>query len=397
MDAAAAGLLLLEWGVPLSDLFDLARRHHAATEAVAREAVAMFATHVRGPLRARAPATGTPGPAADGEGRPPGPGLRRAAPGGEHPGRPPLHPDAAEGGPRPRRAGGLRRRATGSGPRPATAVADPGRPPSDAGPRTPPGPVTVPVRPEAGSPDATGGRPPRRRPRPRSTSTWRPGPPRPTCPTGRGEDRPGALDVRHHRPPLRPGQPADDLRARRPVAAGSRSGPSACRPGRVVLDLACGTGDFLTILTAAGLRPFGMDLSWGMLAANRTGAPLAQVDGAALPAGRRRRSTASPAATPCATSPSSPRCFAELGRVVRPGGRHQPPRGGRARPRAAPDGRPHLVPPGGAGDRRPALRRGRLPVPAPLHGLPARRPPSCGPCSAMPASPPSTGGRCRAG
>jgi DNA-binding transcriptional MerR regulator len=51
MDAAAAGLLLLEWGVPLSDLFDLARRHHAATEAVAREAVSMFATHVRGPLR----------------------------------------------------------------------------------------------------------------------------------------------------------------------------------------------------------------------------------------------------------------------------------------------------------------------------------------------------------
>jgi hypothetical protein len=51
MDAAAAGLLLLEWGVPLSDLFELARRHHAATEAVAREAVSMFATHIRGPLR----------------------------------------------------------------------------------------------------------------------------------------------------------------------------------------------------------------------------------------------------------------------------------------------------------------------------------------------------------
>jgi demethylmenaquinone methyltransferase/2-methoxy-6-polyprenyl-1,4-benzoquinol methylase len=44
-------------------------------------------------------------------------------------------------------------------------------------------------------------------------------------------------------------------------------------PGSVVLDLACGTGDFLKILAASGLRPFGMDLSWGMLAANRTGRP----------------------------------------------------------------------------------------------------------------------------
>lgn len=47
--AARAGLLLLEWGIPLSALLDLARRHHEATEAVAREAVAMFSTHVRAP------------------------------------------------------------------------------------------------------------------------------------------------------------------------------------------------------------------------------------------------------------------------------------------------------------------------------------------------------------
>ncbi len=51
VDAAVAGLLLLEWGVPLTALLDLARRHHAATEFVAREAVAMFSTHVRGSLR----------------------------------------------------------------------------------------------------------------------------------------------------------------------------------------------------------------------------------------------------------------------------------------------------------------------------------------------------------
>jgi DNA-binding transcriptional MerR regulator len=49
--AAEAGLLMLEWGVPLSDLLDLSRRHHAATEMVAREAVDMFSTHVRGALR----------------------------------------------------------------------------------------------------------------------------------------------------------------------------------------------------------------------------------------------------------------------------------------------------------------------------------------------------------
>ena len=58
--AAQAGLLLLEWGIPLSALLDLARRHHEATESVAREAVAMFSTHVRGSLRkAHPPAVGS--------------------------------------------------------------------------------------------------------------------------------------------------------------------------------------------------------------------------------------------------------------------------------------------------------------------------------------------------
>jgi DNA-binding transcriptional MerR regulator len=49
--ASKAGLLLLEWGIPLSALLDLARRHHEATEAVTREAVAIFSVYVRGPLR----------------------------------------------------------------------------------------------------------------------------------------------------------------------------------------------------------------------------------------------------------------------------------------------------------------------------------------------------------
>lgn len=49
--AAEAGRRLLEWGIPLPDLIDLARLHASATEAVARQAVELFARHVREPLR----------------------------------------------------------------------------------------------------------------------------------------------------------------------------------------------------------------------------------------------------------------------------------------------------------------------------------------------------------
>ena len=78
--------------------------------------------------------------------------------------------------------------------------------------------------------------------------------------------------------------------------------------GSRVLDLACGTGDFLAIGSAAGLRPVGMDLSWGMLAWNHVGRPLAQADAAALPAALRNFADLGSV-------------FEELGRVVRPGGR----------------------------------------------------------------------------
>jgi len=50
--ASQAGLRLLEWGIPLTDLLELARRHNEATEATARQAVEMFARHIREPLRA---------------------------------------------------------------------------------------------------------------------------------------------------------------------------------------------------------------------------------------------------------------------------------------------------------------------------------------------------------
>ena len=50
--AAAAGLSLLEAGLPLPEVLDLARRHHAAMRDVAERAVSLFDDHVRQPLRA---------------------------------------------------------------------------------------------------------------------------------------------------------------------------------------------------------------------------------------------------------------------------------------------------------------------------------------------------------
>ncbi len=90
--------------------------------------------------------------------------------------------------------------------------------------------------------------------------------------------------------------------------------------GALVLDLACGTGDFLTILSGSGLRSLGVDLSWGMLTANHTGRPLTQADGAALPV-----ATGSVDGVTCGYALRNftdlGAVFGELGRVVRPGGR----------------------------------------------------------------------------
>src|SRR5262245_47201590 len=58
--------------------------------------------------------------------------------------------------------------------------------------------------------------------------------------------------------------------------------------GSRVLDLACGTGDLCREVSAAGLSPLGFDLSFGMLAAARTEAPLAQADALRLPVGDGR-------------------------------------------------------------------------------------------------------------
>jgi demethylmenaquinone methyltransferase/2-methoxy-6-polyprenyl-1,4-benzoquinol methylase len=90
--------------------------------------------------------------------------------------------------------------------------------------------------------------------------------------------------------------------------------------GARVLDLACGTGDLCRDLQAAGLRPVGIDLSYGMLAVARTSAPLAQADALALPVPDRSTDGAT-----CGFALRNLVALApfldELARVVRPAGR----------------------------------------------------------------------------
>ncbi|MDQ6614022.1 MAG: ubiquinone/menaquinone biosynthesis methyltransferase, partial [Actinomycetota bacterium] len=91
-------------------------------------------------------------------------------------------------------------------------------------------------------------------------------------------------------------------------------------PGSVVVDLACGTGDLCRDLVRAGYRAVGVDLSFGMLAHARTPSPLVQGDALALPlpdqsvggvvSGFGLRNFV-----------ELPPVFAELARIVRPGGR----------------------------------------------------------------------------
>lgn len=91
-------------------------------------------------------------------------------------------------------------------------------------------------------------------------------------------------------------------------------------PGSTVGDLACGTGDLCRELADQGLRPLGFDLSFGMLAAARTGAPLAQADilRLPLPDGALDGVTCGFALRNLVELEAF---FVELARVVRPGGR----------------------------------------------------------------------------
>ena len=91
-------------------------------------------------------------------------------------------------------------------------------------------------------------------------------------------------------------------------------------PRSLVLDLASGTGDLCVDLARGGLRPLSVDLSFGMLAADRSGAPRAQADILRLPLNDHTVDGAT-----CGFALRNlvelPRFFDELGRVVRPGGR----------------------------------------------------------------------------
>ena len=91
-------------------------------------------------------------------------------------------------------------------------------------------------------------------------------------------------------------------------------------PGSTVLDLACGTGDFCRELVKHRIRPIGVDLSFGMLAAARTDAPLLQADILRLPVpdGSVDGATCGFALRNLVELEAF---FVELARVVRAGGR----------------------------------------------------------------------------
>ena len=91
-------------------------------------------------------------------------------------------------------------------------------------------------------------------------------------------------------------------------------------PGSLVLDLASGTGDLCVDLRSAGIVPISTDLSFGMLSADRSGAPRMQADILRLPV-----PGASVDGVTCGFALRNlldlPTFFAELARVFRPGGR----------------------------------------------------------------------------
>ena len=94
----------------------------------------------------------------------------------------------------------------------------------------------------------------------------------------------------------------------------------ALPPGSTVLDLASGTGDLCVDLRRAGHVPVSVDLSFGMLAADHSGAPRAQADILRLPV-----PDGSVDGITCGFALRNlvdlPAFFVECARVLRPGGR----------------------------------------------------------------------------
>jgi demethylmenaquinone methyltransferase/2-methoxy-6-polyprenyl-1,4-benzoquinol methylase len=91
-------------------------------------------------------------------------------------------------------------------------------------------------------------------------------------------------------------------------------------PGSRILDLACGTGDFCRELRRQDLDSIGLDLSFGMLAAGTTGAPLVQADILRLPVPDQSVDGITCGFALRNLVEIGP-FFAELARAVRPGGR----------------------------------------------------------------------------
>ncbi len=90
--------------------------------------------------------------------------------------------------------------------------------------------------------------------------------------------------------------------------------------GSMVLDLACGTGDFCNDLLRYGLDPVGLDFSAGMLNAANTDAPLIRADALRLPIPSN-----SVDGVTCGFAlrnfTNLDEFFAEISRVLKPGGR----------------------------------------------------------------------------
>jgi demethylmenaquinone methyltransferase/2-methoxy-6-polyprenyl-1,4-benzoquinol methylase len=91
-------------------------------------------------------------------------------------------------------------------------------------------------------------------------------------------------------------------------------------PGARVLDLASGTGDLCVELAGRGYQPLSVDLSFGMLAADRSGAPRVQADILRLPFPDGSADGATCGFALRNLVDLGP-FFDELARVVRPGGR----------------------------------------------------------------------------
>ncbi|TMK16743.1 MAG: methyltransferase domain-containing protein [Actinobacteria bacterium] len=89
--------------------------------------------------------------------------------------------------------------------------------------------------------------------------------------------------------------------------------------GSMVFDLACGTGDLCRELDRAGYRAVGLDFALGMLREARTDAPLVQADALRLPF-RDASADGITCGFALRNVVSLPELFAELARVVRPGG-----------------------------------------------------------------------------